>query len=358
MEGTRNEMKMLDLMMRPAFCVADGVVIYTNHAAQQQMLHTGTHISDLLVTGSDEYSTFSGGCLYLELSAGGAVCSASVTRMDGFDVFVLEQNAEDPRLQALALAAKELRQPLSSVMMVSGQLLPTLSTEEDPILRQQVARINRGLFQLLRVVSNMSDASLYTSSAANHQEITNVSALMEEIFQTASGHLENAGIHLTFTNDCNGVFSHADAVKLERAVNNLISNAAKFTPKGGCIQAKLFHREKKLYLTVQDSGIGVAPDLRGNIYSRYQRQPGVEDSRFGIGLGMVLVRAVAAQHGGTVLVDYPEEGGTRVTMTLQIRQEKSAGLNSPIRMPDYLAGWDHALVEMSDLLPYNLYETD
>lgn len=358
MEGTSNEMKMLGLMMRPAFCVADGVIIYTNPAAQQQMLRTGTHISDLLVTGSEEYAAFSSGCLYLELSAGGCVCGASVTRMDGYDVFVLEQDADDPQLQALALAAKELRQPLSSIMMVSGQLLPSLNTEEDPILRQQVARINRGLFQLLRVVSNMSDASLYTSSVANHQEITNISALMEEIFQTASAHLEKAGIHLNFTSECSGIFSHADAVKLERSVNNLISNAAKFTPKGGHIQAKLFHREKKLYLSIQDSGTGVAPDLRGNIYSRYQRQPGVEDSRFGIGLGMVLVRAVAAQHGGTVLVDYPEEGGTRVTMTLQIRQEKSAGLSSPIRMPDYLAGWDHSLVEMSDLLPYNLYEKD
>ena len=358
MEGTNNEFKMLDLMIRPAFCVADGVVIYANHAAQQQLIRTSTRITDLLVTGSDEYRSFSDGCLYLELSAGGSVCGASVTHMDSFDVFILEQEACDPQLQALALAAKELRQPLSSIMMVSSQLFPAISAEEDPVPRQQIARINRGLFQLLRVVSNMSDASLYSSSAANHQEITNVSALMEEIFQTASGHLENAGIHLCFTNDCSGIFSHADAVRLERAVNNLISNAAKFTPKGGRIQAKLFHRDKKLYLTVQDTGTGVAPDLRGNIYSRYHRQPGVEDSRFGIGLGMVLVRAVAAQHGGTVLVEYPEEGGTRVTMTLQIRQEKSASLCSPIRMPDYLAGWDHALVEMSDLLPYTLYEKD
>ena len=278
--------------------------------------------------------------------------------MDGFDVFVLEQEDDNRELQAMALAAKELRTPLSSVMLVADQLFPLADSDDDPAIQQRIARLNRGLFQILRVVSNMSDAVQYSTAALSQQEIRDIPKLLEEIFSTAAEQLRHTQISLNFTNLPNSVYSYTDAIKLERAVNNLLSNAAKFTPKGGSIQAKLYRRNTKLYLSIQDSGTGVAPHLRQNIYACYQRMPGMEDSRFGIGLGMVLVRSIAAQHGGTVLVEYPEEGGTRVTMTLTIRQGKENTLSSPIFLPDYLAGWNHSLVELSDVLPHTLYEKE
>ena len=92
------------------------------------------------------------------------------------------------------------------------------------------------------------------------------------------------------------------------------------------------------------------------MFSRYLRQPALEDSRYGIGLGMVLIRTAAANHGGAVLIDQPEGTGTRITMTLSIRQSKETVLRSNILRVDYAGERDHGLIELSDCLPAELYE--
>ncbi|MDY4507211.1 MAG: ATP-binding protein, partial [Candidatus Faecousia sp.] len=105
-----------------------------------------------------------------------------------------------------------------------------------------------------------------------------------------------------------------------------------------------------------DNGPGFAQNLLGSVYNRYLRQPCIEEGRNGLGLGMVLVRSAAASHGGAVLIDQPEGGGARVTMTIAIRQSTSGTLRSPILRVDYAGEQDHALVELSDCLPPSLYK--
>ena len=75
----------------------------------------------------------------------------------------------------------------------------------------------------------------------------------------------------------------------------------------------------------------------------------------GIGLGMVLIRSAAAAHGGTVLVRRMPDGGTSITMTLAIRKKTDSTLTSPILHMDYAGGFDHALMELADVLPARLY---
>jgi K+-sensing histidine kinase KdpD len=130
----------------------------------------------------------------------------------------------------------------------------------------------------------------------------------------------------------------------------------KFTPSGGTVTATLTRRGSKLYLSIQDSGSGIAEHLRRTAHSRFLREPSLEDSRFGIGLGMVLIRSTAALHGGTLLIDQPDSGGTRVTMSLQIRQSKNTILRDTNMLRiDYAGERDHGLLELSDVLPAELY---
>ncbi len=349
---------MLDLMVRPGFCVQDQTIVKVNPGAKALLISEGTTVSGLIAIGQEEYAAFREGCLYLTLALSGQQYGASVTRMGDFDIFLLEQDADNRELQAMALAARELREPLTNVMTTADRLLPMVAIQDDPLAQEQAARLNRGLFQILRVISNMSDAERCRTASPLRQQTQDLRALMEEIFTRAGDLVTHTGLTLSFSNLPEPVFALADQEQLERAVLNILSNAIKFTPKGGTIEARLIQRGKKLYLTVQDSGQGIPEEIRSTVHSRYLRQPGIEDSRFGIGLGMVFIRSAAAAHGGTVLIDHPDGAGTRITMTLALRQNESNTLRSPVLHVDYAGERDHSLIELSDALPAALYGTE
>ena len=75
-----------------------------------------------------------------------------------------------------------------------------------------------------------------------------------------------------------------------------------------------------------------------------------------MGLGMLYVCAAASAHGGTVLLRQPEGKGLSVTMTLSIKNNQPGTLRSDVFPIDYSGGQDHALLELSDALPFELYE--
>ncbi len=358
MEELKDMNEMLDLMLQPAFCVVDGLVSHCNAAATGLLLEEGREIADLFDTGAEEFSALEDGSLYLTLRLGGNICGASVRRFGDAHVFVLEQDTSLAELQSLALAARELRQPLSNVMTIADRLFPISGNDDDPVLQDKVARINRGLYQMLRIVGNMSDAYRYTNDTAGGQQIREVCALLEEIFASHKAHLQNVQMELSFTAPQQSIYCLVDEEKLERAVSNILSNAVKFSQPGDKIDAALIRKGNLLYLTVQDVGGGIAPGLRGNIYSRYLREPGIEDGRYGIGLGMVLIRSAATAHGGTVLMEQPKNGGTKITITMQIRQPSDATVRSPIHAVDYAGERDHLLIELSESLPANLYKKE
>ncbi len=349
MEQRKVDNGMLDLMTRPGFFVEDDLITQVNGAAASLLLTPGTDVRTLLLTGQEEYADFQEGCLYLQLNLIPGGVDATVTYVDGTMLFLLEERT-DRELQAMALAARELRNPLTG-MMISAERLAVLSLDNS--LRDDLARLNRGLFQMLRLIGNMSDAG--QNPDATHLKVVNLSAVMNEIFQKAAPLVLTTGVKLNYRGLDQEVLSLADPERLERAVLNILSNAVKYTPKRGAILATLTRQGKLLRLQIADSGSGISPEVRSTLFHRYQRQPGIEDGRTGIGLGMVLIRSAAACHGGTVLVDHPKNKGTRVTMTLAIRQTADCRLCSPRMHIDYAGEWDHALLELADALPAEAY---
>lgn len=256
----------------------------------------------------------------------------------------------------MALAARELREPLSNIMITANNLFPMAAKQEDPYAKDQAARLNRGLIQMMRILSNMADANRYAHTS--RQETLDIRGELAEIFEKADAMMAHTGIRLTYEGPSEPIYSLGDREQLERAVLNILSNAIKFTPKDGHIEASLTRRGNLLRLSIQDTGEGIEEGIRAHLFHRYLRQLTLEDSRFGIGLGMVLIRSAAANHGGTVLIDRCEGKGTRITMTMAIRQNKDAVLRSPITLVDYAGGHDHTLLELADCLPLSAFEIE
>lgn len=334
----------------PGFAVKENIITHCNQAAEALLLAPGTDIRELLTTGSEEYAAFQSGCLYLKLKLSSKGWGASVTREGEHHIFLLDQEPEDNDLRSLALAARELRSPLSNLMIAADSLMR--SSSQDPQTQEQLARLNRSLHQMHRLINNMSDAG--KSDMLTPVGIHDWNRLIHDIFEKIRTQLEHTSIRLTYEGLSQSVSGLANAGQMERAILNIISNAMKFMPEGGSIHAKLTRQQNMLQLSILDSGSGIADSVLANVFTRYQRQPGIEDSRFGIGLGMVLIRSAAADHGGTVLIDSPNGTGTRVTMTMAIRQETSL-LKTPV-MPPLVDGSRQILTELSESLPWEFYK--
>lgn len=352
MEHSEYTIQTLHLIPQPAFCVHGGLITGTNSAAQQRQFSIGAAIDSLLVTGKDEYAAYCGGTLSLTLRAFDTTYRAYVVRIEDCDIFRLEPEEIPADLGALSLAAQALREPLSGLLTAADRI----HADSNPDLQQQLGQINRGLFQLQRLVSNMANAGQYSSARAPRLETRNMRAVFDELFQKAASVAQHVNRELRFAGLAQDVYSLADVELIEQAVYNLLSNALKFCPEGGYITAKLTQHGNKLQLTVQDSGAGIDPALCSSVFNRYQRQPGIEDGRYGIGLGMTIVCAAAHAHGGTVLMEQPEGEGARFTMTLAIRQSNGTDVRSPILAVDTSGGYSRELIAFSDILPSSLYE--
>jgi signal transduction histidine kinase len=111
----------------------------------------------------------------------------------------------------------------------------------------------------------------------------------------------------------------ADAVRLRQVLDNLVSNALKFTPRGGSVTVSASNGNGSLQVEVTDTGIGVPPDEFGQLFSRFYRASSARRRAIpGTGLGLVIARAIVEGHGGRISLEPREQKGTRVIVTLPV----------------------------------------
>ena len=329
---------MLEWMNRPAFCVEQGVITAANRAALVRQIPLGEPVKPMLLTGIEEYRAFDGGFLSLRLSCCGVTYDAEVSEFQGGHIFSLEPEDAAGELRILALSAQVLRNPLGDVMA----LVEKLPEDTDP---EQVARIRKGLYQLLRIVGNMSAQTGHT------MEMQDVDAVLRELCEKAESACENRGVKLCYRGSGQPVYSNIDAQLLTRAIHNLLSNSLKFAADGGEILLELSADRGRFRISVRDWG--AAPVTIPDPFARWQREPGIEDGRTGLGLGLKLVQLAAAAHGGAVLIPRLERG-FQVVLSIPMNQNTLA--RSPRYRVSYSGDRDPLLVELSDVLPPEFYQ--
>ena len=346
MEYSTNEKALLELISRPAFCVKDGKIIDANELALQHCIEVGDPIEKYLDECLESYRAFTDGCLFLNVNIFELPYGATVTKLKDYDLFLLERLSDNAR-QALALAAQQLRQPLNMLFTIG-----------DGLKMQERAAINQTVNQVHRLVSNMADLNRYDTRTALFPRPTVLSELFADTVKKAAAALLITKIKLNYTALPEIILGVADPDMLERAILNMISNAAKFSNQGDTIEVTLTRNDDILIFSVQDNGEGIPPDVLQTAFFRYMREPCIEDGRHGLGLGLALVSSIASCHNGTVLITQPEKGGTRVTMTITITPCDGTLLHSPVQLPsyDYASGQDRAKMEFADILPVRSYK--
>ncbi len=217
----------------------------------------------------------------------------------------------------LATISHELRNPLNAIMGWAHMLRVGKLTE--PNIERAVETIYRNAKSQAQLVADLLDVSRIISGKLRLDVravdlIYIVNAAMDSVRPAADA----KGIRLqTMLDPAAGPIS-GDADRLQQIVWNLLTNAVKFTPKGGRIQVKVQRIDSHVEIVVSDSGVGISKEFLPYVFNRF-RQADASTTRIhgGLGLGLSIVRQLVDLHGGSVSVQSEGEGkGATFTITL------------------------------------------
>jgi signal transduction histidine kinase len=213
-----------------------------------------------------------------------------------------EELAEANRAKDVFLAtlSHELRTPLTPVLGWVN-LLKTGALDAASVA-QALDTIERNARLQARLVDDLLDISrIVTGKLQFEREPVDMNAVIMAAVNTMSGLAAQSGVELRAEPASSPVIVQGSPVRLEQIVLNLISNAVKFTEKGGRIMVRVEHSDRLASVVVQDTGIGIAPEFLPHVFESFRQADGSTTRQHGgLGLGLAIVRALAKLHGGNV----------------------------------------------------------
>ncbi len=200
----------------------------------------------------------------------------------------------------LAVLAHELRNPLAPIRNAVHYL--GLKASPDPALRNARDIIDRQIRHLVRLVDDLLDISRISSGKIGLQkERVSLSLIVTNAVEASRPAIESENHQLTVTLPAEPVYLEADLTRLAQVLQNLLNNAAKYTPPGGRIELHAEFDGHSVAIRVVDSGIGIPREMLPRVFDMFtQVDRSIERSSGGLGIGLTLVQRLVELHGGTV----------------------------------------------------------
>jgi PAS domain S-box-containing protein len=239
----------------------------------------------------------------------------------------VQKDAARMKDEFLAMLSHELRTPLASIMgwtelLITGELTAEQSKEALDTIRRNVRTQSTILGDLL-------DLSRITQGMLNLELVpVNLERILQDAMDVVKPAASAKRIEIELHRGPQVYPVFGDALRLQQAIWNVLTNAIKFTPQGGRIDIRLEREDRKVRVAVTDTGEGIAADFIPHVFSRFRQ---ADTSRLrshgGLGLGLALVREIINLHGGSATVQSPGVGqGT--TVTIELPENESAALPS------------------------------
>jgi len=199
----------------------------------------------------------------------------------------------------LATVSHELRNPLNSIMLLSSVLLSDQELHDNA--RQRVRAIERAARTQAQLIEDLLDVSRIESGRMRLDvQATDLARVVNAAVDAMRVAAEAKSITLQAIVDPSVSLIAGDPKRLEQVVWNLISNAVKFTPKGGKVQVRLERINSHVEIIIADNGQGIAPSSLPRVFDRFWQETDSLHSKFGVGLGLSIVKELVTLHGGTV----------------------------------------------------------
>jgi signal transduction histidine kinase len=219
----------------------------------------------------------------------------------------------------VALVSHELRTPLTSII---GYLEVVLDEDElDPAARRWLQVVERNAHRLLRLVGDLLfiarlEAGQLALDAARPIDLV---ALAEQSVQAAQPYAEGAGVTIALSGRRPDGPCWGDADRIAQVLDNLVSNALKFTPTGGRVDVRLRGEGGCAVIEVADTGVGIPAGELESLFQRFFRaSTATRDKIAGVGLGLSIAKAIVEAHGGAIEVESEEGSGATFRVRLPL----------------------------------------
>jgi PAS domain S-box-containing protein len=225
------------------------------------------------------------------------------------------RKADRRKDEFLALLSHELRNPLTPILTSARLLERKLS----PDARHDVDVIVRQVKHLGRLVDDLLDVSRLAHGAVKlSKRRLDLADVVSRAIEMTSSLFEERGHRLDVVMASSGLEVDGDEMRLTQVVDNLLSNAARYTPPSGVVTVTGVREADAVVLRVRDTGVGIDPALLPDLFDTFvQGARGADRAEGGLGIGLSLVRALTELHGGTASVHSDGPGrGSEFTVRL------------------------------------------
>ena len=235
------------------------------------------------------------------------------------DMLLDADRARRQRDEFLAMLGHELRNPLGAISAAVQVLNRVGSPQREAADMREM--IERQAAHLTRLVDDLLDVSrVHSGRIALQRETADLNEIARQCLQACQGLVAAQRHKVTFTPARERLAVDADPVRIEQVINNLLTNAIKYTPAGGEIGLSVSREppevpggSEQAVVRVRDTGIGINHDMLDQVFEMFtQGERQLDRSQGGVGLGLTLVRRLVQMHGGTVTArsEGPGKGST------------------------------------------------
>ena len=268
-------------------------------------------------------------------------------------LFTQEGHLPPMTLSTAELLSREISSNLGT-MFAAWESLPSPRDEKSQYAKSV---LRQGMYRLMRLGRNLLDCTRAENGQLDlHPHTNDLCQLFCQVCQRVEPMAEKLGIPLSWECPSEPISCIFDWDWIERVILGLLSNAMKYTRQDNRIHLVLSLRDSRAVLTVTDQGRGISPSVLPEIFSRppeFSLARGLMVG--GAGFGLPLSRSVLQLHGGTFVLSSVPDQGTTVTLSLPL-QSPLTQTALGAAFPDYASGFDHALLELSTVLPASFYQ--
>jgi len=203
----------------------------------------------------------------------------------------------------LATVSHELRTPLNAILGWSQILSRGNNSPED--MEEGLRTIERNARAQAKIIDDLLDMSRIISGKVRLEvKCLDLPAVVEAAVATARPAADAKGVHLESKIEVRRDLPiSGDSNRLQQVLWNLLSNAVRFTPRGGCVKVRIEQVDSHIQISVTDTGEGIKPEFLPFVFDRFrQADASITRRHGGLGLGLSIVKQLVELHGGSVRV--------------------------------------------------------